>query len=79
MYHRIIKEFSWPEIKDEYASFFEFRSEDGLTSVYYRIRDSWNMGNVLNSDPDSASERSKVEARANHFSRDFLDELGYFD
>jgi hypothetical protein len=79
MYHRIIKELSWPEIKDKYASLFSSRSEDGLTSVYYRIRDSWNMGDVLKSNPDSVGERSKVEARANHFSRDFLEKLGYFD
>jgi hypothetical protein len=79
MYHRIIKELSWPEIKDKYASFFESRSEDGLTSVYYRIRDSWNMGDVLKSNPDSAGERSRVCARADQFSRDFLDKLGYFD
>jgi hypothetical protein len=43
MYHRIIKELSWSEIKDKYASSFDSRSEDGLTSGYYRIRDSWNM------------------------------------
>jgi hypothetical protein len=79
MYHRIIKELSWPEIKDGYASFFDSRSEDGLTSVYYRIRDSWDMGDMLKSNSDSVGERSKVEARANHFSRDFLDRFRYFD
>jgi hypothetical protein len=79
MYHRIIKEHSWPEIKDKDASPFGSRSEDGLTSVYYRIRDSWNMEDVLKSNSDLVGERSKVEARTNHFSRDFLETLGYFD
>jgi hypothetical protein len=79
MYYRIIKELFWPEIKDEYATFFDSRSEDGLISGYYPIRDSWNMGDVLKSNPDSVGERSKVEARANHLSRGFLDKLGYSD
>jgi hypothetical protein len=79
IYHRIIKELSWPEIKDKCTSFFGSRSEDGLTSVYYRIRGSWNMGDVLKSNSNSVGERSKVEARANYFSRDFLDKLGYFE
>lgn len=79
MYHRIIKELSWPEIKDKYASFFDSRSEHSLTSVYYRIRDSWNMGDVLKSNSDSVGERSKVEVRANQFSRDFSEKLRYLD
>jgi hypothetical protein len=79
MYHRIIKELSWPKIKDRYTSFFDSRSEDGLTRVYYRMRDGWDTGDLLKNESDSVSDRSKVEARANHFSRDFLETLGYFD
>jgi hypothetical protein len=37
------------------------------------------MGDVLKGNFDSVGERSKVEARASHFSRDFFDKLGYFD
>lgn len=77
MYHRVIKELSWPEIKDKYARLFTSRSEDGLTSVYYRIRDVWRMDQKNNS--DSVSDRSIVEAKAEHFSEGFLESFGYFD
>jgi hypothetical protein len=79
MYHLIIAEISWPEIKDKCASLFDSRSEDGLTSVYCRVHHRWYMGDMLKNNPDSVGERSKVDAKANHFSRDFLEKLGYFD
>jgi hypothetical protein len=45
MYNRIVKELSWPEIRVKYTSFFDSRSEDGLTSVItaYVIVGIWEM------------------------------------
>lgn len=80
MYYRVIKELSWPEIEDKFATFFNLRTKDGLTSVYYRIRKNWGMEEVLKTGPDgSMGDRSKVESKAAHFSREFLNNLGYFD
>jgi hypothetical protein len=80
MYYRVIKELSWPEIEDKFASFFNLRTKDGLTSVYYRIRKKWGMERVLKTGPDgSTGDRGKVETKAAHFSREFLTNLGYFD
>jgi hypothetical protein len=79
MYHRIIRELSWPEIEDKFVSHFDVRSGDGLTSVYYRTRKNWGMQEVSKTQSGSFSDRTIVEARANHFSRDFLEKLGYFD
>ncbi|GAB7333550.1 hypothetical protein MBLNU13_g05126t1 [Cladosporium sp. NU13] len=80
MYYRVIKELSWPEIEDKFATFFNLRTKDGLTSVYYRIRKNWGMEEVLKTGPDgSMGDRGKVESKAAHFSREFLTNLGYFD
>jgi hypothetical protein len=79
MYHRIIRELSWPEIEDKFVSHFDVRSGDGLTSVYYRTRKNWGMQEVSKTQSASFSDRTIVEARANHFSRYFLEKLGYFD
>ena len=80
MFYRIIKELSWPEIEDKFAHFFNLRTKDGLTSVYYRIRKSWGMEEVLKTGPDgSMGDRRKVEDKAAHFSREFLGNLGYFE
>lgn len=79
MYHRIIRELYWPEIENMFGSHFGFRSGDGLTSVYYRVRKDWGMQEVLKPQSDSANDRTIVEARANHFSRDLLEKFGYFD
>jgi hypothetical protein len=72
MYHRIVGELSWPEIEDKFVSHFGIRSGDGLTSVYYRTRKSWGMQEVLKTQSGSFSDRTMVEARANHFSREFF-------
>lgn len=80
MHHRIVKEQSWPEIEDAFARFFNLRTKDGLTSVYYRIRKSWGMEEVLKTGPDgSMGDRRKVDEKATMFSRDFLGRLGWFD
>jgi len=79
MYYRIVRELSWPEIEVEFASFFDLRTKDALTSVYYRIRKMWGMEKVLGTDLRTTSERSRVESEASRFSRDFLMDLGYFD
>ena len=80
MYYRVLKELPWPDIEDKFASFFKLRTKAGLTSVYYRIRKSWGMEEVLKTGPDgSMSDRGKVETKAAHFSRGFLADLGYFD
>jgi hypothetical protein len=79
MYYRIVRELSWPEIKVEFASFFNLRTKDALISVYYRIRKMWGMEKILGTDLRTTSERSRVESEASYFSRDFLMDLGYFD
>ncbi|GAB7360136.1 hypothetical protein MBLNU230_g7899t1 [Neophaeotheca triangularis] len=80
MYLRIVRDKSWPEIEDKFAELFNTRSKGGLTSVYYRIRKSWGLKDVLRSGPDKFdSDRRVVIRRATNFSHDFLAALGYFD
>jgi hypothetical protein len=79
MYYRIIQELSWPEIEDKFAVFFDLRTKDGLTSVYYRLRKNWGMEEVLKANSSTADDRGKVEKRSCRFERDFLAKLGYFD
>ena len=78
MYQRIIGGLSWPEIEDKFASFFDIRTRDGLTSVYYRLRKDWGMEEVLKANCHAANDVGKVEERAAHFQKDFLEKLGYF-
>ena len=79
MYYRVVKELSWPEVEDKFATFFNLRTRDGLTSVYYRIRKNWGMEDVLKTSRDGhIYDRGKVESKAAHFSREFLTNLGYF-
>ena len=79
MYYRIVRECSWSEIEVQFASFFDLRTKDAITSVYYRTRKMWGMEKVLDTDLRTTSERSRVESEASRFSRDFLMGLGYFD
>ena len=79
MYYRIVREYSWPEIEDEFASLFNLRTKDALTSVYYRIRKMWGMEKILGTDLRTTSERSRVESEASRFFKDFLMDLGHFD
>ena len=79
MYHCIIRELSRPQIEDKFVSHFGIRSGDGLTSVYYRTSTNWGMQEVLKTQSGSFGDCTIVEGRANHFSRDFLEKLGYFD
>ena len=80
MYYRVIKELSWPKLEDKFANFFNLRTRDGLTSVYYRIRKNWGMEDVLKTSRDgSRDDRGKVESKAAHLSCEFLTNLGYFD
>jgi hypothetical protein len=54
------------------------QTKGGLTSVYYRIRKSWKLKDVLSGDPSSSdADRMAVAARASNFSRGFLREIGY--
>ena len=79
MYQRITKELSWPDREEKSVHNFNVRSGDGLTSVYYRVRKHWGMREVLKTRSGSSSDRTILEERANHFSNDFLEMLGYFD
>jgi hypothetical protein len=79
MYQRIIGELSWPEIEDKFADFFNIRTRNGLTSVYYRLRKCWGMKEVLKADCHADSDVGKVVENAAHFQTDFLRGLGYFD
>lgn len=77
MYYRVVRKLPWPEIENKFASFYNMRTRDGLTAVYYRTRKEWGMEAVLKNKSRSSADGSKVEYRANHFSEDFLAELGY--
>jgi hypothetical protein len=79
MYYRIVRECSWSEIEVEFASFFDLRTKDAITSVYYRTRKIWGMDKVLETDLDSIDDRNRIESEASRFSRDFLVDLGYVD
>jgi hypothetical protein len=79
MYYRIARECSWSEIEVEFASFFDLRTKDAITSVYYRTRKMWGMDKVLETDLHSIDDRNRIESEASRFSRDFLVYLGYFD
>jgi hypothetical protein len=79
MYYRIFREYLWSEIEVEFASFFDPRSKDAITSVYYRTRKMWGMDKVLDTDLHSMGDRNRIESEATRFSRGFLVDLGYFD
>jgi hypothetical protein len=79
LYYRIVGELSWPEIEVEIVSFFNLRTKDALTSVYYRTRKMWGMDKVLDTDLHSIGDRNRIESKASRFSSDFLADLGYFD
>ena len=79
MYYRTVREYSWSEIEVEFASFFDLRTKDAITSVYYRTRKTWGMDKVLDTDLHSTGDRNIIESEASRFSRDFLADLGYFD
>ncbi|KAM0707270.1 hypothetical protein Q7P35_006602 [Cladosporium inversicolor] len=78
MHRRVVKELSWPGVENEFAKFFELRSKPGLTSVYYRIRQDWGMEKVLKSRVHKANDLRVIERKAAHFSRTFLESIGYF-
>lgn len=80
MYYRVVKGLSWPEIADKFGAFFNLRTKDGLTSVYYRVRKDWGMEEVLKTGRDGyLGDRGKIESRAAHFPTEFLTNLGYFE
>jgi hypothetical protein len=81
MYYRIVRERSWSEIEVEFefASFFDLRTKDAITSVYYRTRKMWGIDKVLDTDLHFMGDRNRIESEASRFSRDFLADLGYFD
>jgi len=79
MYYRIVRECSWSEIEVEFASLFDLRTKDAITSVYYRTRKMWGMDKVLDTDLHSTGDCNIIESEASRFSRDFLADLGYFD
>ena len=77
MYARIKCERPWPEIEDRFAAVFGQRSKGGLTSVYYRIRKSWGLEEVMKSSHTCKLDKDAVDRRASHFSREFLTNIGY--
>jgi len=84
MYLRIVRSCSWDEIADVFARTYAGgdsgqRSKGGLTSVYYRIRKSWGLKDVLDAQPGEAlaEDLQAVEARAHNFSREFLLAIRY--
>jgi hypothetical protein len=84
MYYRVLKELSWPEIRDKFATFFDVSSRtftgNQLTSLYYRTRKDWGMEEALKTGDDvNMRDRGTVEGKAAHFDREFLTSLGYFD
>jgi hypothetical protein len=80
MYSRVIKGLPWPKIEKSFSTLFGLRMQDGLTSVYYRIRRNWKMKDVKKTDLKAvSSDKNVVKRRATHFSTEFLTEVGYCD
>jgi len=82
MYLRICRSKSWVEIGEAFAARFggdsAQRSKGGLTSVYYRIRRSWGLPDVLSTRTEAlAGELQVVRQKANTFTRDFLLSIHY--
>ena len=78
MFARIMQDKGWPEIENDFTEIWGVRTKDGLTSVYYRIRKSWNLEDVLKSGVKPAQEdRNAVREKAGRFSRAFLVKIGY--
>ena len=82
MYMRIIMDKSWPEIEDRFTRTFgqrsTQRSKGGLTSVYYRIRKSWGLEEVLKTGSETLmSDKLAVHQRARNFEPTFLASIGY--
>lgn len=54
------------------------RSKGGLTSVYYRIRRSWGLEEVLKGGPETfANDKRVIHHMARNFSEEFLVSIGY--
>lgn len=80
MFSRIMKEHDWRKIEDDFERIFQQRRpRDGLTAVYYRIRNKWGMQQVLKSDLDKyQADFAIVERQSKLFSQDFLYHVGYY-
>jgi hypothetical protein len=80
MYIRVVKGLPWPKIEKAFSTLFGLRTQDGLTSVYYRIRMNWKMKEVKKTDLKAvSSDKNVVKRKATHFSTEFLTEVGYCD
>lgn len=78
MFARIVQDRSWPDIENDFAKIFGQRTKGGLTSVYYRIRKTWGLEDVLKSGASLYDvEKDAVNEKAPNFSRDFLDRIRY--
>lgn len=82
MYARIVLCKAWPDIEEDFCRIFneraEARTKGGLTSVYYRIRESWKLKKVLSNGPQSfAEDKDKVQSEAGNFQPEFLARIGY--
>ena len=78
MFARIMQDKGWLEIENDFARIWGQRTKGGLTSVYYRIRKSWNLDDVLKSGGSSPDkDRKAVADKAGHCSRAFLVKIGY--
>ncbi len=78
MYARLVQDKPWPAIEEGFANIFKQRSKGGLCSLYYRIRRSWGLEDVLKSDANYwALERRIVDEKAFFHSQDFLLSIGY--
>ncbi|KAL1305841.1 hypothetical protein AAFC00_003999 [Neodothiora populina] len=79
MFARIVKEHDWRKIEDDFELVFnQRRPRDGLTAVYYRIRTSWGMQQVLKNGPDRCkNDIDVVNVRAQDLPPSFLRRIGY--
>jgi hypothetical protein len=79
MYMRVIKELSWPEIKQEFNTFFaRNRSQAGLTCEYYRIRKEYGMKKVDSDGPnDKKINCGIVKSKASSQPEIILRAIGY--
>lgn len=80
MYFRVLEELSWPEIEDKFGLAFNLRFRSGLSRAYPNIRKRWGMDDSVDTRSHTGgADRDKVESHAAHFSREFLENIGYFD
>lgn len=85
MFQRIIRRRKWKKITERFNELFdEKRTESGLNSAYYRIREEWGLQKVLEKGPSQDrynrynEDKLKVWEKSKDVSEEFLIKIGYY-